>query len=154
MPNRLGTAKALDARLRGRLGAGSGAWVSVNKALVTQASSAIPVVPLYISILYKVMRAKGCHEGTIEQMVRLWRDHLAPGRTPAVDAAGRIRVDDWEMRPDVQAEVDAAWQRIETGNLAELSDYALFKREFRQLFGFEIDGVDYAAPVEVEQTLA
>jgi enoyl-[acyl-carrier protein] reductase / trans-2-enoyl-CoA reductase (NAD+) len=147
------TGRALDTVLKQRLGPAAGAWVSVNKALVTQASSAIPVVPLYISLLFRVMRAKGCHEGTIEQMVRLWKNHLAPGRTPAVDDAGRIRVDDWEMRPDVQAAVAEAWTRVRTENLGDVSDYALFRRDFRQLFGFEVDGIDYAAPVEVEAPL-
>ncbi len=145
------TAKTLDAMLKTALG--GGAWVSVNKALVTQASSAIPVVPLYISILYKVMKAKGCHEGTIEQMVRLWADHLAPGRTPKVDEAGRIRVDDWEMRADVQAEAAKAWEQVQSENLLAVSDYAGFKREFRSLFGFELDGIAYDQAVEVEASL-
>jgi enoyl-[acyl-carrier protein] reductase/trans-2-enoyl-CoA reductase (NAD+) len=145
------TAKTLDAMLKTAVG--GGAWVSVNKALVTQASSAIPVVPLYISILYKVMKAKGCHEGTIEQMVRLWAEHLAPGKTPKVDDAGRIRVDDWEMRADVQAEAATAWEQVQTENLLAVSDYAGFKREFRSLFGFELDGVAYDQPVEVEASL-
>lgn len=145
------TAKTLDAMLKTALG--GGAWVSVNKALVTQASSAIPVVPLYISILYKVMKAKGCHEGTIEQMVRLWADHLAPGKTPKVDDAGRIRIDDWEMRADVQAEAAKAWEQIQSENLLAISDYAGFKREFRSLFGFELDGIAYDLPVEVEASL-
>lgn len=145
------TAKRLDADLQRRCG--GHAWVSVNKALVTQASSAIPVVPLYISLLYKVMKQAGSHEGTIEQMVRLFADHLAPGRTPTLDPQGRIRIDDREMDPAVQAAVQAVWERVETANLAELSDYAGFKREFRTLFGFEVDGVDYAVPVEVERRL-
>ncbi len=132
---------------------GGGAWVSVNKALVTQASSAIPVVPLYTAILYQVMRAKGTHEGTIEQMVRLFRDHLTPGRTPVTDAQGRIRVDDLEMAEDVQAEVHRRWAIIDTSNLSQLSDYTGFKKEFRNLFGFEVDGIDYAQPVEVERAL-
>jgi enoyl-[acyl-carrier protein] reductase/trans-2-enoyl-CoA reductase (NAD+) len=143
---------ALNALLAGAVG--GNAWVSVNKALVTQASSAIPVVPLYISILYRVMQEHGCHEGTIEQMVRLFRDHLAPGRTPTFDDKGRIRVDDWEMRPAIQAEVAKRWQVIDSANLTDISDYAQFKREFRQLFGFEVDGIDYAAATEVERPLA
>jgi len=146
------TARTLDAELR--QGVGGRAWVSVNKALVTQASSAIPVVPLYISLLYRVMKDAACHEGTIEQMVRLWHDHLAPGREPTVDDRGRIRVDDREMGAAIQAEVDRRWQQIDSGNLLTLSDYASFKREFRNLYGFEVDGIDYAQPVEVERTLA
>jgi enoyl-[acyl-carrier protein] reductase/trans-2-enoyl-CoA reductase (NAD+) len=144
------TARALSADLAR---AGGGAWVSVNKALVTQASSAIPVVPLYISILYKVMKELGTHEGTGEQIARLFRDHLAPGRTPTLDAGGRIRVDDLEMRADVQAKVSALWDQITTENLFQLTDYAGFKQEFRSLFGFEVPGVDYAQPVETDVSL-
>lgn len=132
---------------------GGGAWVSVNKALVTQASSAIPVVPLYTSILYKVMKENGTHEGTIEQIVRLFATQIAPGKTPQVDEAGRIRIDDREMKPEVQATVDRAWQTITSENLLSVSDYASFKREFRTLFGFEVDGVDYSLPTEVEVPL-
>lgn len=145
------TGRALNDTLKAKLG--GGAWVSVNKALVTQASSAIPVVPLYISILYRVMQEQGCHEGTIEQMVRLFRDHIGPGKQPALDDKGRIRVDDWEMRPAIQAEVAKRWQVIDSSNLLEISDYAMFKREFRQLFGFEVDGIDYGAATEVERAL-
>lgn len=145
------TGRALDGLLQAKVG--GNAWVSVNKALVTQASSAIPVVPLYISILYRVMQEHGCHEGTIEQMVRLFRDHLAPGRTPTFDDKGRIRVDDWEMRPAIQAEVAKRWQVIDSANLLQISDYAQFKAEFRQLFGFEVAGIDYAAATEVERPL-
>jgi len=119
-------------------------YVSVNKALVTQSSSAIPVVPLYISLLYKVMKAKGTHEGTIEQMQRLFADRLyTENGEVALDEAGRIRVDDWEMADDVQAEVDKLWKEITTGNLSEISDIAGYRKEFFNLFGFEIDGIDY-----------
>ncbi len=128
---------------------GGGAWVSVNKALVTQASSAIPVVPLYISLLYKVMKDKGTHEDTGEQIVRLFKDHLAPGRTPKLDPQGRIRVDDLEMDPAVQTEIDRLWQQVSSENLLACSDYASFKTGFRKLFGFEVPGVDYAVPVEI-----
>ncbi|MBA3684791.1 MAG: trans-2-enoyl-CoA reductase family protein [Planctomycetes bacterium] len=145
------TAKQLDAQLRAKVG--GRAVVSVNKALVTQASSAIPVVPLYISLLYKVMKEKGCHEGTIEQMVRLWRDHLGPGKEPKLDEHGRVRIDDWEMRADVQQEAQKRWESVTSENLLETSDYAGFKREFRQLYGFELDGVDYVQPVEVDRPL-
>jgi len=137
--------------LTGELAAiGGRAVVSVNKALVTQASSAIPVVPLYISILYKVMKAQGTHEGTIGQIVRLFRDHLAPGVHPKLDEAGRIRIDDWELAPDVQAAVDRIWNEVTTETLFTATDYAGFKREFRELFGFEVEGVDYTQPVDVE----
>jgi len=132
---------------------GGGAWVSVNKALVTQASAAIPVVPLYISLLYKVMKAKGTHEGPIEQIVRLFRDHFGPGRTPALDAQGRVRVDDWEMAPDVQKAVAELWPTITSENLLTATDYAGFKQEFRSLFGFEVPGIDYSQPVELDVAL-
>jgi len=142
------TARTLGAELASRVG--GAAYVSVNKALVTQASSAIPVVPLYISILYKVMKAKGTHEGTAEQIARLFRDHLAPGKTPKLDDAGRIRIDDLEMAPDVQREVMSVWPQVTTENLFSLTDYAGFKQEFRSLFGFEVPGVDYSVPVETD----
>ena len=142
------TARALTAELGPRLG--GAAYVSVNKALVTQASSAIPVVPLYISLLYKIMKAEGTHEGTAEQIARLFRDHLAPGRTPALDAGGRIRVDDLEMQPQIQRRVSELWDQVTTENLFALTDYASFKQEFRSLFGFEVPGVDYAQPVETD----
>ncbi len=127
---------------------GGSAYVSVNKAVVTQASAAIPVVPLYISLLFRVMKQKGIHEGTIEQMRRLYFDHLAAGLDPTVDASGLIRVDDWEMRDDVQQEVAELWPRVTTENLSELADFAGLKRDFSKLFGFEVDGVDYDQPVE------
>jgi len=119
-------------------------YVSVNKALVTQSSSAIPVVPLYISLLYKVMKAKGTHEGTIEQMQRLFADRLySESGEVALDEAGRIRVDDWEMADDVQTEVAKLWNQITTENLSEISDIEGYRKEFFNLFGFEIDGIDY-----------
>ncbi len=120
-------------------------YVSVNKALVTQSSSAIPVVPLYISLLYKVMKEKGIHEGTIEQMQRLFAERLYSGSTPALDEKGRIRVDDLEMREDVQAEVAALWEQATTENLEEISDIAGYRNDFFNLFGFNFDQVDYEA---------
>lgn len=143
-----GTARALDGELQAQVG--GRAFVSVNKAVVTQASSAIPVVPLYISILFKIMKAKGTHEGTIEQVVRLFHEHLRPSAAPRTDEAGRIRVDDLELAPDTQAEVLAVWRDITTDSLFAASDYAGFKHEFRSLFGFEVPGVDYAQPVDLE----
>jgi len=120
------------------------AYVSVNKALVTQSSSAIPVVPLYISLLYKVMKEKGTHEGTIEQMQRLFADRLytEDGNVP-LDEAGRIRIDDWEMAEDVQAEVAKYWDKVTSENLSEISDIDGYRKDFFNLFGFEIDGIDY-----------
>lgn len=130
--------------LSDRLSKGGGrAYVTVSKALVTQSSSAIPVVPLYMSALYKTMKEKDIHEGTIEQMYRLFADRLyVSGETP-VDAEGRIRIDDWEMREDVQAEVAKLWDELDSENIYRLSDLEGFRREFFQLFGFEVDGVDY-----------
>jgi enoyl-[acyl-carrier protein] reductase/trans-2-enoyl-CoA reductase (NAD+) len=136
------------ARLNGRLGAKGGrALVSVNKALVTQASSAIPVVPLYISLLYKVMKANGSHEGCIEQIQRLFAERLANGASPQLDEAGRVRIDDWEMRDGIQDAVAELWPKVTTENLAELSDIAGYRAEFLKLFGFGLPGVGYEAEV-------
>ena len=123
------------------------AWVSVNKALVTQASSAIPVVPLYISLLYKVMKAEGTHEDCIEQMDRLFRDRLYNGN-PQADEAGRIRIDDWEMAPAVQKLVDQRWTEVNTDNLREIADFDGYQAGFLKLFGFGLNGVDYTADVD------
>ena len=133
------TARELAARLAP---SGGRAFISVNKALVTQASSAIPVVPLYISLLYKVMKAEGIHEGCIEQMHRLF-DRLYRETVTPVDAEGRIRVDDWEMRPDIQKAVAELWPEVTTENLGALSDIEGYRTEFLKLFGFGLPGVDY-----------
>jgi enoyl-[acyl-carrier protein] reductase/trans-2-enoyl-CoA reductase (NAD+) len=119
------------------------AYVSVNKALVTQASSAIPVIPLYISLLYKIMKAEGIHEGCIEQIQRLYQDRLFTGQPVPVDEQGRIRIDDWEMRPDVQAKVAELWEQATTENLAEIGDLAGYRQDFYNLFGFNFPEVDY-----------
>ncbi len=123
------------------------AWVSVNKALVTQASSAIPVVPLYISLLYQVMKANGTHEDTIEQMDRLLRDRLYNGN-PQPDEAGRIRVDDWEMAEKVQSLVGQRWEIVNTDNLGELGDFQGYQSSFLRLFGFGLSGVDYSTDAD------
>jgi enoyl-[acyl-carrier protein] reductase/trans-2-enoyl-CoA reductase (NAD+) len=136
--------KALDAKLAPLNGK---AWVSVNKALVTQASSAIPVVPLYISLLYKIMKADGTHEECAEQMDRLFRDRLYNGN-PQPDEAGRIRVDDWEMAAPVQSLIAQRWRDITTENLSELADFAGYQASFLRLFGFGLEGVDYKADVD------
>jgi enoyl-[acyl-carrier protein] reductase/trans-2-enoyl-CoA reductase (NAD+) len=126
------------------------AYTAVAKALVTQASSAIPVVPLYICLLYKVMKEKGNHEGCIEQMVRMMNDRLYPdGGKVVTDNEGRIRMDDWEMQEDVQKEVFEGWGSVETETLAEMSDYEGYQKDFLRLFGFGIEGVDYDEPVDV-----
>lgn len=124
---------------------GGKAYVSVNKALVTQASSAIPVIPLYISLLYKTMKAKGLHEGCIEQMQRLFADRLYNGGAVPLDAEGRIRIDDWEMRDDVQEAVKSLWAKADTETLKEIGDLAGYKSDFLNLFGFGFEGVDYPA---------
>ena len=129
------------------------ALVSVNKALVTQASSAIPVVPLYISILYKVMKEKGNHEGTIEQIQRLFSEHYCGPNGPQLDEKGRIRIDDWEMQKDVQAAVVEVWNQISTEKLATDTDFAGYQKEFLKLFGFGLDGVDYDAETETLRPL-
>ncbi|MFY8111088.1 enoyl-ACP reductase FabV [Flavobacterium sp.] len=121
------------------------AFVSVNKALVTQASSAIPVIPLYISLLYKIMKEKGIHEGCIEQIQRLYSERLYTNEGIATDEKGRIRIDDWEMREDVQELVAKLWPEATTENLAEIGDLAGYRHDFYNLFGFEFDGVDYQA---------
>ncbi|MEZ7498013.1 trans-2-enoyl-CoA reductase family protein [Flavobacterium sp. Arc3] len=121
------------------------AYVSVNKALVTQASSAIPVIPLYISLLYKIMKEEGIHEGCIEQIQRLYADRLFSGKEIPTDEKGRIRVDDWEMRPDVQEKIAKLWIEATTENLAELGDLEGYRNDFHNLFGFGFDGVDYKA---------
>ena len=139
-------ATAINAKLAAH---GQGrAFISVNKALVTQASSAIPVVPLYIAILYKVMKAKGTHEGCIEQMQRLFATQLYNGSKLQFDRAGRVRVDDWEMRPEIQDAISAIWPQVTTENLATLTDIAGYQTEFLKLFGFGLPGVNYDAEVE------
>ena len=141
-------ARDLDAALRNALG--GGAWISVNKAVVTQASAAIPVVPLYLSLLPRVMKKKNLDEGPLEQMRRLFTDFLCAERPVGLDDARRIRLDDREMRADVQAEVAELWPQVTTENLRAVTDFAGFQQEFRGLFGFEIDGVDYDQPVETD----
>jgi len=139
-------AKAIHANLKATVG--GRAYISVNKALVTQASSAIPVVPLYIAILYKVMKAKGVHEGCIEQMQRLFADHLYSAQGPKVDEGGRIRVDELEMQKDIQDAVAAIWPHVTTENLAELTDIEGYRTEFLKLFGFGLSGIDPEKDVE------
>ena len=124
------------------------AYVSVNKALVTQASSAIPVIPLYISLLYKIMKAEGIHEGCIEQIQRLYQQRLYTGQAVPTDDKGRIRIDDWEMREDVQAKVAVLWKESTTETLPEIGDLAGYKQDFLNLFGFGFEGVDYLAEAD------
>ena len=121
------------------------AYVSVNKALVTQASSAIPVIPLYISLLYKIMKAEGVHEGCIEQIQRLFAQRLYTGNTVPTDEKGRIRIDDWEMRTDIQDRVKTLWADATTESLTSIGDLAGYKQDFLNLFGFGFDNVNYDA---------
>jgi enoyl-[acyl-carrier protein] reductase/trans-2-enoyl-CoA reductase (NAD+) len=139
-------AKAINATLK--VNGYGRAFISVNKALVTQASSAIPVVPLYISMLYKVMKAKGSHEGCIEQIDRLFRTQMFGGHGLTFDDAGRVRIDDLEMQPDVQAAVAALWPQVNTENLSALTDIAGYREEFLKLFGFGLPGINYDAEID------
>ncbi|MBR0794112.1 trans-2-enoyl-CoA reductase family protein [Bradyrhizobium jicamae] len=145
----LGRAKVdLDRKaeeIRGRLGQDAARVVAL-KAVVTQASSAIPVVPLYGTVLFKVMKQLGLHEGCIEQIDRLFRTRL--GKDATLDDAQRLRVDDWELSPEVQAEVSRRWPLLSTETLGELADLGEYKREFLRLFGFGIDGVDYTQDLD------
>ncbi len=126
------------------------AFISVNKALLTQASAAIPVVPLYISLLYKVMKEKSLHEGCIEQIYRLYADRLyAESGKVLVDAQGLIRIDDWEMREDVQEAVAELWPKVDDKNVTTITDFLGYRHEFYKLFGFEVEGVDYNQPQEL-----
>lgn len=128
---------------------GGHAYVSVNKAVVTQASAAIPVVPLYMSLLFKVMKEQGTHEDTIEQMYRMLAQKLyLPA--PETDGEGQLRLDDWEMAPQVQERVIAAWKVLNNDNLRTYADLDGYRDGFIRLFGFGIDGVDYAADVETQ----
>lgn len=141
--------KDLDKRvlsIRDKLAAhGNGdARVSVLKAVVTQASSAIPVMPLYLSLLFKVMKEKGTHEGCIEQVYGLFKDSLYSA-SPILDDTGRLRADYKELQPEVQDEVSALWPTVTDENLNELTDFVGYKTEFMHLFGFGLDGVDYEA---------
>lgn len=142
------TAARLDGMLKAERGR---AFVSVNKAVVTQASSAIPVVPLYISILFKVMKEKGLHEDCIHQIDRLFRTQMYNDGYLNFDEDGRVRVDDWEMRPEVQEAVKAIWPNVETETIDEMTDFDGYQENFLRLFGFGLEGVDYEADVEVER---
>ena len=124
------------------------AYVSVNKALVTQASSAIPVIPLYISLLYKIMKQEGIHEGCIEQIQRLFQERLYTGNAVPLDEKGRIRIDDWEMKADVQEKVAQLWPQATTDTLPQIGDLAGYKQDFLNLFGFGFQGVDYLADTD------
>ena len=141
------TAGELDARLRAR---GGRALLSVNRALVTQASAAIPTVAVYLAMLAPLLRARGTDEGCIEQMDRLFRERLCAGGDIPVDEAGRIRVDDYEMEDEVQAAVRERWEQVTAEGYRQILDVAGYQREFLRLFGFGMPGVDYGAEVDPE----
>lgn len=126
---------------------GGRAYVSVNKALVTRASAVIPVVPLYISLLFKVMKARGLHENCIHQISRLFQDRLFSDGEVTTDIEGRIRMDDYEMREDIQAEIQKLWTKVTAENLHELADFEGYWKAFLQFHGFEVDGVDYSKEI-------
>ncbi len=125
------------------------AYVSVNKALVTQASAAIPVVPLYLAVLYKIMKEMNLHEGCIEQMDRLFMDKVYGKDGVKTEADGMIHVDDWELRDDVQEKVMEVWDKIDSDTLLELADTEGYWDDFYKMFGFHVEGVDYSLDVEV-----
>jgi enoyl-[acyl-carrier protein] reductase/trans-2-enoyl-CoA reductase (NAD+) len=143
-------ARRIDAMLKAK-GYGR-AFISINKALVTQASSAIPVVPLYISVLYKIMKAQGTHEGCIEQIQRLFAAQMYNGAALTFDDAGRVRLDDREMRPEVQRQITEIWPQVATKSLRSLTDIDGYRVEFLKLFGFGLAGVDYEADVDPHVT--
>ena len=144
--------EATASELREELGKiGGRAFVSVNKAVVSRASAVIPVVPLYISLLYQVMGEQGMHEGCIEQMDRLFRDRLYGGGEMAADPEGRIRLDDLELRQDVQEEIARRWELVNQDNVNDLADVEGYRREFLQLHGFRVPGIDYDEDVDTAE---
>ncbi len=144
------TARQMDAELAP---GGVRAFVAVNKAVVTLASAAIPFVPLYIAILYKVMKERGTHEGCIEQMTRLLRDRLYTGGPVPVDDEGRIRLDERELDPEVQKRVQELWATATTENLAEISDFEGYRKELSRICGFDSPSVNYTADVDPRVTI-
>ncbi len=125
------------------------AYVSVNKALVTRASAVIPVVPLYIAILFKIMKVKGTHEGCIEQAYRLFADRLYSGKELPLDEERRIRIDDYEMDSSVQDEVLQIWDKVSQDNLSEFADLKMYRKDYMNLHGFEVEGIDYSKDIDV-----
>ena len=125
------------------------AYVSVNKAVVTRSSAVIPTVPLYISILFKVMKNKGLHEGCIEQMYRLFAEKLYSSNGVSLDENNRIRLDDLELRDDVQKEVLDAWNKLNKNNLKDIADLELFRKDYMNMHGFDVAGIDYTKDVQI-----
>ena len=141
------TAHELDKEMQDKIK--GHAYVSVNKAVVTRSSAVIPTVPLYIGILFKVMKNKGIHEGCIEQMYRLLNEKLYNGGEIPVDSENRIRLDDWELREDVQKEVLDSWNKLTKDNLKEIADLALFRKDYMNMHGFDEEGIDYSQDVQI-----
>jgi enoyl-[acyl-carrier protein] reductase/trans-2-enoyl-CoA reductase (NAD+) len=140
------TAKTLDKKLKALGGA---AYISVNKAVVTRASAVIPVVPLYIGILFKIMEREGIQEDCIEQMYRMLADRLYSGKPVPTDSEGRIRMDDLEMREDVQKEVADVWEKIDQSSVAAYADFEAYQKSFLRLHGFGCAEIDYDRDVEI-----
>ncbi|MGP9434969.1 enoyl-ACP reductase FabV [Ewingella sp. AOP8-B2-18] len=140
-------AQAIDTRLKAK---GGSANVAVLKSVVTQASAAIPVMPLYISIVFKIMKEQGIHEGCIEQIQRLFATKMYNDQTPSTDDKNRLRLDDWELRDEVQKTCGEIWKQLNDDNIYQLTDYQSYKEEFLRLFGFGLKGVDYDADVSAE----
>ena len=130
--------------------AGASCHTVVAKSVVTQSSSAIPAIALYISLVFKVMKEKGLHEEAIDQMLRLFRDHVVPDSEPRTDEAGRIRIDDQELREDIQREVRRRWELVGTDSVNEHCDLEGYRADFLRLFGFGVEGVDYSRPVDLD----
>jgi len=145
------TCRELNDRLQQEIG--GSCHTVVPKSIVTQSSAAIPAISLYISLVFRVMKDMGLHEDSITQMQRLFRDHLQDGRKPVLDEKGRIRIDDLELREDVQAEVMRRWEKVTAENIAELADLDGYNSDFLRIFGFGMDGIDYDEPVETELSL-
>jgi len=144
--------REINKKYKGKI---AGAFISVNKALVTRASAVIPIIPFYVSCLFKVMKEKGIHEGCIEQIVRLYKDRLyteealKDAHNTPVDSEGRIRIDDWEMREDVQGETLAQMEKTTQENIFTETDILGFKHDFLEAHGFDVEGVDYEADAEL-----
>ena len=144
-------AKALEAPMAT---VGGKAYVAVMKGLMTQAASAIPGMAIYLSLLFKAMKAKGTHEGCIEQTTRLFHTQLFTADNPVLDDTGRIRLDDWELNDEIQSEVTANWHDVTTENLNELTDFTGYRAAFLQMHGFDFDGVDYDLDIDPEVPMA
>ena len=140
------TARSMNSRLQQN---GGSAYVSINKAVVTRASAVIPAVPLYISLLFSVMKDKGLHEGCIEQIVRMYRNRLYTGGEVPTDSEERIRLDDFEMQEDIQSEVGRRWDAVTEDNLNELADMEGFRNDFLRIHGFDVPGVDYQQDISL-----